>query len=127
MDAPAVAPIRKVASAAIGGAVATILIWLLSLGGIEVMGDVAAAIVLVVTFIIGYLVPASTAERPRSVPKPVAGVVASDSAATTDEQQQQPTPGPSVPGGPGREVTGHVGSTGSTGSFESERPEDKRK
>lgn len=56
-------PVRKVAAGAVGGAVATILIWVLqeSLGR-SIPGDVAAAITTVVVFLVSYITPAGKEE-----------------------------------------------------------------
>lgn len=48
-------PVTKVAAAGIGGAVATLVVYLASLTGVEVPGDVGAAIATVVAFAAGYL------------------------------------------------------------------------
>lgn len=58
---------RKVVGATLGAAVATIIIWLIGLTGIEFSDAVAAAIVTVVTFLVGYFVPSSTADLPRAL------------------------------------------------------------
>jgi|694.fasta_scaffold136609_5 hypothetical protein len=48
-------PVPKVAAAGIGGAVATLIVYLASVAGVEVPGDVGAAIATVVAFAAGYL------------------------------------------------------------------------
>lgn len=50
-------PVRKVGAGALGGALATIALWLLGLTGVEVPAAVAAAITLLVTAGVAYLVP----------------------------------------------------------------------
>ena len=53
-------PVRKVGAAGLGGAVATGVIWALShFAGIELGEEVAAALVTIITFGVGYLVPGS--------------------------------------------------------------------
>lgn len=50
-------PDRKVTSGALAGALAIILIWVISLFGLEVPGAVGAAIATVFGFITAYMVP----------------------------------------------------------------------
>lgn len=50
-------PQRKVSSGALGGAVATVILWAISLTGIDVPAAVAAAIATVVVTAVAYLVP----------------------------------------------------------------------
>lgn len=52
-------PVPKVAAAGIGGAVATLVVYLASLAGAEVPGDVGAAIATVVAFAAAYLKPSA--------------------------------------------------------------------
>lgn len=49
------APTPKVVGAGAGGAIATILVWVLGLAGVEVPPEVAAALATVVAFIGGYI------------------------------------------------------------------------
>ncbi len=50
-------PTRKVTSAVLAGAMSVILIWVLSLVGVEVPGTVGAAFATVLSFITAYMVP----------------------------------------------------------------------
>lgn len=50
-------PIRKVGAGALGGALATVALWLLDLAHVDVPATVAAAITLVLTSGVAYLVP----------------------------------------------------------------------
>lgn len=50
------APSRKITSVALAGALTTIAVWLLALGGVEVPAQVAAALTTVLTFGAGYIV-----------------------------------------------------------------------
>lgn len=51
-------PVRKVGAAGLGGAVSTALIWALGhFAGLELGEEVTAAVVTLVTFAVGYLVP----------------------------------------------------------------------
>lgn len=50
------APSRKITSVALAGALTTIVVWLASLGGVEVPGQVAAATTTVLAFLAGYIV-----------------------------------------------------------------------
>jgi hypothetical protein len=50
-------PQRKVSSGALSGAVATVILWAISLTGIDVPAVVAAAIATVVVTAVAYLVP----------------------------------------------------------------------
>lgn len=58
---PTPIPTAKVAAAGIGGAVTTLLIWLLSLFGIVVSGEVAAALTTIIAFLAGYIKKSDTA------------------------------------------------------------------
>lgn len=49
-------PQTKVSAATLGGAGATLLVWGFRLAGVEVPGEVAAAMATVVAFLSGYLV-----------------------------------------------------------------------
>lgn len=50
-------PTRKVASGALGGAVATLVLWIIDVTGVELPQAVAAAIATIVVFAVAYLVP----------------------------------------------------------------------
>jgi len=50
-------PDRKVTSGALAGAATVILVWVLSLFGVEVPGAVGAAIATVLGFVTAYMVP----------------------------------------------------------------------
>lgn len=50
-------PQPKVAAAGIGGAVAVLLVWVLSLFGLDTSAEVAAALAAVLSFAFGYLKP----------------------------------------------------------------------
>lgn len=50
-------PDRKVGAGALAGALAIILIWIISLFGVEVPGAVGAAIATVFGFLTAYIVP----------------------------------------------------------------------
>lgn len=50
-------PTRKVGAGALGGALATIVVWAVSLAGVDVPGTVGAAIGVVFTFGTSFLVP----------------------------------------------------------------------
>ncbi|MDP9456959.1 MAG: hypothetical protein M3Q49_11630 [Actinomycetota bacterium] len=54
------APTPKIAAAGIGGAIATILVWVVGLLGLEVPAEVAAAFATVISFAAGYLKGDST-------------------------------------------------------------------
>lgn len=56
---PSLVPTRKVASGALGGAVATILLWVIDTVGVTVPQAVAGAITTVVAIAIAYLVPSA--------------------------------------------------------------------
>ena len=57
-EAPvSLAPTRKVASGALGGAVATLVLWIIDVTGVELPQAVAAAIATIVVFAVAYLVP----------------------------------------------------------------------
>ena len=56
---PSLVPSRKVASGALGGAVATIVLWVIDTAGVDVPQAVAGAITTVVAIAIAYLVPAA--------------------------------------------------------------------
>ncbi len=58
------APQKKVVAAGIGGAAATILVWLISvLFNLEVPAEVGAAIATVFSFVAGYLTPQTAGRR----------------------------------------------------------------
>jgi hypothetical protein len=50
-------PTNKVTAGGIGGALASIIVWGVSLAGVEVPPEVAAAVATVVSFALAYLVP----------------------------------------------------------------------
>lgn len=50
------APTRKVTAAAIGGALASVIVWALSLAHIDVPAEVAAALATLCAFAAGYVV-----------------------------------------------------------------------
>jgi hypothetical protein len=51
-------PKAKVLAAALGGALATIVVWVIqTYGGIEIPGDVSAALATIFAFVVGYLTP----------------------------------------------------------------------
>jgi hypothetical protein len=50
-------PEKKVTAATLAGAIATILVWVLHLAGVDVPSEVAAAITTVLAAIAGYLAP----------------------------------------------------------------------
>ena len=50
-------PEKKVTAAALAGAVATILVWILHLTGIDIPPEVAAAITTILAAVAGYLAP----------------------------------------------------------------------
>jgi hypothetical protein len=54
-------PQRKVSSGALGGAVATVILWAVGLTGVSIPSAVAAAIATVVVTAVAYLVPGETA------------------------------------------------------------------
>jgi putative flippase GtrA len=56
---PSLVPTRKVASGALGGAVATIILWIIDVAGVDVPQAVAGAITTVVAIAIAYLVPSA--------------------------------------------------------------------
>jgi hypothetical protein len=56
---PSLVPSRKVTSGALGGAVATIALWVIDAAGVDVPQAVAGAITTVFAIAIAYLVPAS--------------------------------------------------------------------
>ena len=58
MDQPSAVPVRKVGAAGLGGAVATAVIWALdNVAGIQLGEEVAAAVVTLIMFSVGYIVP----------------------------------------------------------------------
>lgn len=57
---------RKVAAGGLAGVIVTILVWILSLWHINLPGDVAAAITVVISFIVAYLVPSHPATPTKS-------------------------------------------------------------
>ncbi len=50
-------PEKKVTAATVAGAIATILVWILNLAGVNVPSEVAAAIATVLAAVAGYLAP----------------------------------------------------------------------
>lgn len=55
-------PTRKVGSGAVGGAIATVIIWVITATtGVEIPAEVAAAVTVIVTAGLAYLVPDATA------------------------------------------------------------------
>ncbi len=50
-------PEKKVTAATLAGAVATILVWILHLAGVDVPSEVAAAIATVLAAVAGYFAP----------------------------------------------------------------------
>lgn len=63
MNQPSAMPVRKVGAAGLGGAAATAVIWALdSFAGIQLGEEVAAAVVTLITFAVGYVVPAAAGE-----------------------------------------------------------------
>lgn len=50
-------PEKKVTAATLTGAIATILVWVLKLAGIDIPGELATAITTVLIAITGYLAP----------------------------------------------------------------------
>ena len=57
-------PARKVIAASLGSAIATIVLWLVeSFGGLVVPPPVQAAVIVVVTFTLGYFVPPSAGDQ----------------------------------------------------------------
>lgn len=50
-------PTRKVTSAGVGGAAGIVVVWAAGLAGLEVPPEVAAAIVTLLSFGLGYLTP----------------------------------------------------------------------
>lgn len=58
---PNAIPTAKVAATGVGGAVATIIIWLLGLFGVAVSGEVAAALTTIIAFASGYMKKSDTA------------------------------------------------------------------
>ncbi|RJQ79985.1 hypothetical protein D5S17_09450 [Pseudonocardiaceae bacterium YIM PH 21723] len=59
-------PTRKISASAIAGALTVLLVWALSGLDITVPAEVAAAITLLISFAVGYLVP----ERPTDPTEP---------------------------------------------------------
>jgi hypothetical protein len=58
MSMNALLPKAKVIAGGLGGALATLVVWLVqAYGGVEVPADVAAALATVFAFIVGYLTP----------------------------------------------------------------------
>lgn len=51
-------PTRKVGSAAIGGAAATVILWVIGSVGLLIPPEVAAAITTIISFGVAYLIPA---------------------------------------------------------------------
>lgn len=60
-------PEKKVTAATLAGAIATILVWILHLAGVDVPSEVAAAIATVLAAIAGYLAPHT--HRPDAAPR----------------------------------------------------------
>ncbi len=56
----------KVATTALGGALATVILWVLSSTGHSAPPEVAAAIVTVVGFLAGYLTPSQPSGSPKA-------------------------------------------------------------
>lgn len=57
------APVRKVAAGGIGGAISTILVWIIQQWMRQpIPAEVAAAITTVIVFMVGYLTPAGAGE-----------------------------------------------------------------
>lgn len=57
-------PARKVVAASLGSALATITVWLIeTYGGVAMPATVQAAAIVVVTFIVGYMVPPAAADQ----------------------------------------------------------------
>lgn len=50
-------PNRKVVAGALAGALATIIVWAASLGGVEVPPEVGAALATILGFVAAYIVP----------------------------------------------------------------------
>lgn len=57
VNAPTGRPSRKIVAATLGGAIATIIVFVIAQFGIELNDAVSAAIVVIVTALLGYLVP----------------------------------------------------------------------
>jgi len=58
-------PTRKVGSSAIGGALATIVIWAINTySGVEMPPEIAAAITTIIVALIAYLVPDASTQEP---------------------------------------------------------------
>lgn len=69
MNAPTKAPVRKIASVGIAGALATLLVWALStFVHLDISANVATALVAVVLFAVGYMVPAAASDVVPSAP-----------------------------------------------------------
>lgn len=73
-------PDRKVVAGALAGALATIIVWAASLGGVSVPPEVAAALATILGLVAAYLIP----ER-------MASAWAGDEAALIDEPPTEPT------------------------------------
>jgi hypothetical protein len=72
-------PDRKVVAGALAGALATIVVWAASLGGVAVPPEVAAALATILGLVVAYLIP----ER--------AGTWIVDEVALIDEPESAPT------------------------------------
>jgi energy-converting hydrogenase Eha subunit C len=63
VNATSAAPVRKVAAATLAGALVTLVVWAAATFlHLNISAEVAAAIVTVVIFVVGYLVPARVGE-----------------------------------------------------------------
>jgi len=50
-------PEKKVTAAALAGAIATILVWILNLAGVDMPAEVAAALTTILAAVAGYMAP----------------------------------------------------------------------
>lgn len=55
-------PDRKVAAGGLAGALATVVVWVIGLFGVDVPGDVGAAIATILMFAVAYIVPNQPSE-----------------------------------------------------------------
>lgn len=55
-------PVRKVTAGGVGAAATTIIIWIISLFGVQVPLIVAGALITIISFGVAYLVPAAPGE-----------------------------------------------------------------
>lgn len=63
MNATSAAPVRKVTATVLAGAIVTILVWAVhQFANVSVPPEVAAALVTVVSFLVGYFVPAASTD-----------------------------------------------------------------